>query len=77
MAKGYNQQASLDYIETFAPVAKMVIVHSFLALAASCRCHLYQLNVNNAFLHGDPNKEVYMHFPSGFGQKGETSLQTQ
>ena len=36
MAKGYNQQVGLDYTESFAPVAKMVTVHSLLALAASC-----------------------------------------
>ena len=50
---GNHQQAGIDYIETFAPVAKMTTVRIFLVIAASKNWELHQMDVHNAFLHGD------------------------
>jgi Reverse transcriptase (RNA-dependent DNA polymerase) len=69
VAKGYGQTYGIDYDETFAPVAKMSTVRTLISLAANEGWKLHQLDVKNAFLHGDFLEEVYMEVPPDFGTK--------
>ena len=66
MAKGFHQQAGIDYDETFSPVVKPPTVRIILSLAAHNHWSLRQLDVSNAFLHGFLKEDVFMTQPLGF-----------
>jgi len=58
VAKGYTQPEGIDYLETFSPVAKMTIIMLFFSLASIYNWELKQLDINNAFLHGELKGDV-------------------
>ncbi|GKB14786.1 cysteine-rich receptor-like protein kinase 8 [Tanacetum coccineum] len=60
-----RQRKATDYEETFAPVAKMVIVRALLVVAAMKAYDICQMDVSNAFLHRDLFEEVYMQMRQG------------
>ena len=69
VARGCSQKRGLDYEETFAPVAKMMSIRIILAVAASECFNVHQLDVNNAYLNGKIDIEIYMRQPPGFKDK--------
>jgi hypothetical protein len=66
IARGFQQTQGLDYDETFAPITHMIMVRTLIAVvAASSSWSISQMDVKNAFLHGDLIVEVYMQPPQG------------
>lgn len=52
--------------ETFSSVVKKSTVRIILSLAAQFGWQLRQIDVKNAFLHGELKEEVYMHQPQEY-----------
>ncbi|GJS74444.1 ribonuclease H-like domain-containing protein [Tanacetum coccineum] len=67
VANGSTQLEGVDVDETFSPVVKPGTIRTVLSLATSRQWPVHQLDVKNAFLHGDLSETVYMHQPLGNG----------
>jgi Reverse transcriptase (RNA-dependent DNA polymerase)/gag-polypeptide of LTR copia-type/Integrase core domain len=69
VARGFSQVYGIDYMDTFAPVAKLASLRILLALAAAEDLEIHQMDVVTAFLIPDLKEEIYMVQPEGFDSK--------
>jgi len=63
IAKGFTQVFSIDYEETFSPVARFETLHLIISLTTLHNWELEALNVKTAFLYDKLDKEIYMQQP--------------
>jgi len=70
VAKGFSQVEGLDYDQIFSPVVRFETVRLILAMAALYNWTVSGLDVQNAFLYGKLEEEIYMEQPEGFHVPG-------
>ncbi|KAG8486045.1 hypothetical protein CXB51_019337 [Gossypium anomalum] len=66
VVKGFSQKYGLDYMETFALVARLDTIRLLVAIAAQMGWKIHQLDVKLAFLNGFLEEEIYVEQPEGF-----------
>ncbi|KAJ9552322.1 hypothetical protein OSB04_016367 [Centaurea solstitialis] len=66
VAQGFSQQPGLDFDDTFSPIVKPATIRTVLSISISRNWPIHQLDVKNAFLHGDLTETVYMRQPPGY-----------
>lgn len=66
VAKGFKQQYGVDYDDTFSSVVKPTTIRILLSLVVSRGWSLRQIDIQNAFLHGHLQEDVYIKQPPGF-----------
>ena len=74
VTKGFTQTFGIDYLETFAPMAKLNTIKVLLSMAVNLDWPLQQLDVKNTFLNGDLKEEVYMDSPLEFEGKFQSRV---
>ncbi|GJT11529.1 ribonuclease H-like domain-containing protein [Tanacetum coccineum] len=66
VANGSMQLSGVDVDVTFSLVVKPCTILIVFSLVISRHWPVHQLDIKNAFLHGNLSKTVYMHQPPGF-----------
>lgn len=63
--RGFKDRNVYDLKETYAPVSRLPVVRSLLAIINKYNLIAFQLDVNTAFLNGILDEEIYMELPDG------------
>ena len=66
VAKGCAQRPGYDYLEMHSPVVHMETIHTILAVAATQKLFIYQLDIKGAYLNGKLKQRMYIWQPEGY-----------
>nr|GFC38118.1 retrovirus-related Pol polyprotein from transposon TNT 1-94 [Tanacetum cinerariifolium] len=66
VAQEFMKEESIDFEESFAPVARIEAIRIFIANVTHKNMMIFQMDVKMAFLNGELKKEVYVSQPEGF-----------
>ncbi|GMI98031.1 cysteine-rich RLK (RECEPTOR-like protein kinase) 8 [Hibiscus trionum] len=66
VAKGFSQLPGTDFVDTFSSVVKFHTIIVILSITTTNNWPLRHVDINNAFLYGDLQEDVYMLQPPGF-----------
>nr|GEV01364.1 hypothetical protein [Tanacetum cinerariifolium] len=66
VALGHTREEEIDYVDVFAPVARIEAIRLFLAYASFKGFVVYHMDVKNAFFYEKIEEEVYVCQPQGF-----------
>lgn len=66
VVKEYTQTYSIDFFETFAPIALVGTIQFIISVAIHDRWGLYRLDVKNIFLYVDLTERMYVQQLPGF-----------
>jgi Reverse transcriptase (RNA-dependent DNA polymerase) len=74
VAQGFSQVPGVDYFDTFAPVTKLALIQSVLALAAAKDMEIHQIDIKGAYLNGEltDQETIYMAQPPGYHAPNST-----
>nr|GEW64990.1 zinc finger, CCHC-type [Tanacetum cinerariifolium] len=68
--QGFRRKEGINYLDTYALIARITIIRLLLALAAIHNLVIHQMDVKTTFLNGDLDEEVYTKQPEGFVMLG-------
>ncbi|CAI5939610.1 unnamed protein product [Closterium sp. NIES-65] len=65
IARGFSQQESVDFFQTFSPTPKMTTLWVLLHVASQRDYELHSLDFSTAFLQGSLHEEIWLRRPPG------------
>lgn len=71
VVKGFSQVYRVDFLETFAPVARHDTIRLLIALAAKEKWLIWHLDIKSAFLNGTISENIYVNQREGFVEPGK------